>query len=266
MNKRITKAGIFLAIMILLLSSIACSLTRPELRVGSLQNESRSVERGDTESVRAEIEIAAGELKVGGGATDLLQADFTYNIAELKPEVKHSGDTLSVLTPDVEGVASFWDMDDYRNEWELSFNNDVPMEMKIILGAGQADLKLGDLSLTKLEVDTGAGEIQLDLNGSSALTRLKIGLGAGEATVDLSGDWQNDLDADISGGVGEMTLVLPSAVCVRVDVEGGISNTNVTGLTKDGDDYVNDACGQSDVSLRIDISAGIGNINLNLGD
>ncbi|MFC1879492.1 toast rack family protein [Chloroflexota bacterium] len=266
MKKRYMIGGILLTITTVLLSTVACSLYRPQINVGPIQNESRSIERGGTDSVRAEIEIIAGHLKVAGGAADLLQADFTYNVTEVKPEVKHSGGTLSILTPDVEGKASLWDMDDYRNEWDLRFTNDVPMEMKILLGAGQADLELGDLTLTRLDIDTGTGEVTLDLHGASALTRLDLKAGVGEISVDLSGDWQNDLDADISGGVGEMTLVLPAAVCVRVDVQGGISNTNATGLTKDGDDYVNDACGQSNVTLRIDISAGIGNINLNLGD
>jgi hypothetical protein len=122
MNKRNTKTGILLAIMILLLGSIACTLTRPGIRVGPLQTESRSIERDDAGSVRADIVMGAGELDVSGGAADLLEADFTYNVDELKPEVKHSGGTLSVHTPEVEGVASFWDMDDYRYEWDLRFN------------------------------------------------------------------------------------------------------------------------------------------------
>lgn len=266
MNKRNTKAGILLAIMILLLGSIACTLTRSGIRVGPLQTETRSIERDDVGSVRAEIVMGAGELDVRGGAADLLQADFTYNVSELKPEVKYSAGTLSVLTPEVEGNASFWDMDDYRNEWDLGFHDDVPMEMKIVMGAGQADLKLGDLSLTRLDVDTGAGEVTLDLHGSSTLTRIEIKTGVGKVTVDLTGDWQTDLDANIQGGVGELNLLLPRDACVRIGVEGGISNTNTTGLTRDGDDYVNDACGQSNVTLRIDVQAGIGNINLNLGD
>ncbi len=266
MNKRNSKSSTLIVIMMALIISTACTLATPDLKVGSLQTESRSIEQGDAESVQVEIEIGAGELDVDGGAVDLLQADFTYNVAELKPEVKFSGDVLTILTPDTEGMASFWDLDDYRNEWDLRLNNDVPMDMKVFLGAGRANLNVGDLTLTRLDVDTGTGEVKLDLNGSSALTRLGISAGVGSVTVDLTGDWRTDLDAGIEAGVGELTLLLPSSACVRVTVEGGISNTNATGLTKDGDDYVNDACGQSDVTLRIDISAGIGNINLNLDD
>jgi hypothetical protein len=44
-------------------------------------------------------------------------------------------------------------------------------------------------------------------------------MGAGEVTVDLTGDWQNDLDVNIEGGVGEITLRLPRGVGVRVEAE-----------------------------------------------
>ncbi len=266
MNKRNSKSSILMAIMMVLIISTACTLATPGFKVGPLQTESRSIEQVDAESVRAEIEIGAGELDVNGGVADFLQADFIYNITELKPEVKLSDDVLTILTPETEGTASFWDLDDYRNEWDLHFNNNVPMEMRVFLGAGRANLNVGDLTLTRLDVDTGAGEVNLDLNGSSALTRLEITAGVGAVIVDLTGDWQTDLNAGIEAGVGELTLLLPSSACVRVTVEGGINDTNTTGLTKDGDDYVNDACGLSDVTLRIDISAGIGNINLNLDD
>ena len=134
------------------------------------------------------------------------------------------------------------------------------------MGAGSADLELGSLSLTTLDIETGAGEVQVDLSDSSSLTRLDVEAGVGQVTVDLTGNWQDDLDANISSGVGELTLRLPHSACVRVEVEGGLGIVNTHGLTKDGNDYVNDACGVSEVTLRIDISAGVGATNLEVDE
>lgn len=114
MNRR--KVLLLLAIVALLLAVTGCVGRR--IRVGKLRTESESVALGGAEAVRVEINMAAGELHVAGGADGLLEADFTYNVAELKPEVKHSGGTLTVQTPDVEGRASLWDIDDYRYEWD----------------------------------------------------------------------------------------------------------------------------------------------------
>jgi len=240
MNTRISKSVAFLAIVVMLLASGCAS----GVEVGKLQTESQSVELGGAESVRVEINMGAGELDVAGGADKLLEADFTYNVAELEPEVKYSGGTLIVQHPDVEGRASLWDIDDYRYEWDLSLNDDVPMDLSIDLGAGKIDLQLAGLSLTGLDINVGAAE----------------------ATIDLTGDWARDLDVTVKAGVGHATLRLPRRVGVRVTVETGIGDVDAPGLSKEGSVYTNDAYGESAVTLRIDVKAGVGKINLELGE
>ena len=44
---------------------------------------------GAAHSVQVNLNMKAGELKVGGGATKLMDADFTYNVPEWKPEVHY---------------------------------------------------------------------------------------------------------------------------------------------------------------------------------
>lgn len=256
---------ILLIPVVLLFAAIGCRQTRPIARVGKLQIESESVELGDVEEVEVEIFMAAGELEISGGANELLEADFVYNVDELEPEVDYRDGLLTVTTPEVDiGIGSWWDLDDYIHEWDLHFNDDVPIEMKIEMGAGSADLELDSLSLTRLDIETGAGDVYVDLSDSSFLTRLDLEAGVGQITVDLTGNWQDDLDANISSGVGELTLRLPHSACVRVDVDGGLGDVDTRGLTREGNDYVNDACGESDVTLHIDINAGVGAINLDV--
>ena len=267
MRRGSSKVGVSLVAVAVLFATIGCVSTSPPLRVGELQTTSESVGLSDADSVRVDIFLAAGELDVGGGANELLEADFTFNVAELEPEVEMSGDTVSVRTPDLSAdVDSWWDVDEYRYEWDLRLNDGVPMEMNVEMGAGRADLELGSLSLARLDVAAGAGEVTVDLSDSALLTRLDVVAGVGEVTVDLSGSWQDDLDATIKGGVGDFTLRLPSGVGVRVDVEGGLTDIDTRGMTRDGDAYVNSAYGESEVTLRIDLEAGLGNITLEVVD
>ena len=58
----------------------------------------------------------------------------------------------------------------------------------------------------------------------------------------------------------------PSAVGVYVDVLSGIGKISTNGLRRDGNTYMNDAYGKAEVTLRINISAGVGEINLELGE
>lgn len=242
MNTKDLKMIPWLAILVVLLTTLGCAPIASSARVGTLQTESQSIELGDVESVRVEIDMGAGELSVAGGANELMEADFTYNVAALKPEVEFRGRNLTIRQPEVD-IASFADLPDYTYEWDLRFNDDVPMDISIKLGTGKMDLEMAGLSLTALEVD----------------------MGASRSTLDLTGDWASDFDANITGGVSSLTVRLPNDTGVRVEISG-ISRINASDLTKEGNVYVNDAYGKSDVTLDIFIEAGLGEINLEIGD
>jgi hypothetical protein len=207
-----------------------------------LQTESQSVDLGDEESVSVEINLGAGNLEVTGGAEQLLEADFSYNVAKLKPEMEYTNGTLIVRQPEANGTPSLINILDFRNEWDLQLNDDVPMDLKVDAGAGSGDLQLAGLPLTGLDIT----------------------LGAGIYTVDLSGDWAGDLDVTIDTGASHLSVVLPKDVGVRVKLDPGANMIDTTGLTKDGDIYTNAAYGVAEVSMRIDLVAGIGQVNLDV--
>ena len=209
---------------------------------GPGQTESQTVKLGDTKSAQVEIEMPAGELDVGAGARELLEADFSYSNPSSKPQVEYnlSGGQgrLMIRQPgSVHGPGSG------HNKWDLHLSNKVPLELKVEQGAGRVNLTLGGLSLTRLDLD----------------------LGAGEANVDLTGDWKSDLTAKIDGGVGKATIRLPLDVGVRATAHGGIGSINAHDLKKDGDAYVNDAYGKSPVTVKVNVEGGAGEINLELG-
>jgi hypothetical protein len=186
--------------------------------------------------------MGAGEVKVEGGATDLLNADFTYNVPRWKPEVTYevNGDTgrLTIEQPSAGGHGGHT-----RYEWDLRLSDQVPLQMKVDEGAGRANLNLVGLRLSRLEMN----------------------LGAGESTVNFDGHWKNDLTASIHGGVGKAPLQLPRDGGVRVVAHGGLGALTASGFSKQGDAYVNEAYGKSNVSLRIEVEGGVGEINLELG-
>ena len=211
-----------------------------QLKVGELRTESQSVELGDAKSVRVEIDMGAGNLNVSGGAEKLMEADFKYNVANLKPEVEYKGGTLAVRQPDVKGMSSLASITDFRNDWGLRLYDKVPMDLSVDMGAGASDLQLAGLSLTGL----------------------KVTLGAGTYTVDLTGDWARNLDANIDAGAAILRVRLPRDVGARIQVEDGPHTIEATGLTKDGDVYTNAAYGVSEVTVRVDLQAGVGRIIL----
>jgi hypothetical protein len=210
-------------------------------KVGKMQRESKSVDPENAQSVHAQLEMGAGELKLTGGADRLMEADFTYNVSDWKPKVSYdvSGEKgeLVVKQGSSEGAGLSGDA---RNEWDIGLNDELPTDLVVRLGAGESDLDLDSLTLTGLD----------------------LRMGAGKTTVDLTGDYPRDFDASIEGGVGQATILLPSEVGVKAKAEGGIGRIDAKGLKKVDGSYVNDAYGESDTNVSVDVKGGVGEINL----
>ena len=124
-------------------------------------------------------------------------------------------------------------------------------------------VELGDADKVTVEIQMGAGQSTLAL-GDLTLTRLNIEGGAGEAAIDLTGDRQHELEARIVGGLGDINFRLPSDVGTSIEVESGVGSVHANGLTRDGNTYHNDAYQTSGVVLRIEIDSGGGQINIDV--
>ncbi|NIS80622.1 MAG: hypothetical protein GTO14_10545, partial [Anaerolineales bacterium] len=243
-NRRVV---FLVALTVLALSFSACTVDR--FRVGSMQTDVKTIEVGNAETVRAEIRMGVGEIEISGGADELMEAGFTYNVDELEPQVSYevSGSTgrLVVEHRDVEGLP-IGDYDDVRSEWVLRFNEDIPIDLRLTMGAAKGDIDLVGFNLTSLDFELGAGEGDLWL-GNSPIRSMDLQMGAGDFTLDMTAGWEQDLNAEITGGVGKLTIYLPSDVGVVVDVTMGIAAVETRGMSKNGDTYTNDAYGESDV-------------------
>ena len=230
---------LFVAAMAAAMFLGACGPQRVE--VGELRTQTRSVDAEDAESVRANLRIALGELNVSGGADELMEADFAYNVSAWEPRVNYElgGDT-GELNVEQQALGEGIPNRDVRNEWDLRLNDDIPMDLAVQMGAGVGNLDLDSLILTGLNLD----------------------MGAGATMVDLTGDWERDLSAVVRGGAGEVTLLLPSQTGVMVNAGTRLGRVNAEGLRKEGEAFVNGAYGDSDTTLEVDVSGGVGQINL----
>lgn len=255
---------------VLLVAALACgplsNVVVGSVDVGELVTENQTVPADDLDSAEVRLLMGAGELGVFGGADDLMEAEFTYNVEDWQPEVTFDqsggqGD-LTVEQPDVEGLLGTG-VNDIRYEWDIRLSEDVPLDLRINVGAGRGTLDLSDLTLDRVDVSTGAGEVDINLAGTS-VPDLKVSTGAGDASLDLSGAWENDLDATISTGAGRAEIRLPADVGVRVDVDAGIANVTANGFNKSGSIYTNDAYDDADVRLDLHVNAGLGEVDLEL--
>lgn len=240
--RRLAFSAVFVSCVVLLLSSAGCVVSNGP-HVGEIRTISKSVPLGSVKSVAIEIKMGAGRLTVASGTSELVNAEFTYNVDALKPVLRYdaNGDQGHLTIEQPSGTHRYGR--GTRYDWDVMLNSHVPMEMTINMGAGKANLNLAGLNL----------------NG------FNVNMGAGEADIDLNGNWQHDLTASVHGGVGKVTLHLPRNVGVRVTVRGGLGAIHAGAFSKKGDVYTNDAYGKSRVNLNIDVQGGLGEVNLVLG-
>ncbi len=209
---------------------------------GEIQEESRTVKLGEAESVEVDLNIGAGQLKLYGSARELMEGNFVYNVERWKPRIDYSISGTRGLLRIRQGKSSGVPIGKKRNRWDISLSNDVPLDLKIDFGAGEGKLDLRGLNLESLNIDMGVGSL----------------------TVDLADEWKQDLEISIDGGVGSATVYLPENVGVRVSVDKGIGSVHARDMNKEGHVYTNDAYGKTEVSINMDIEAGIGSIDLEL--
>ncbi|MCK4260625.1 MAG: hypothetical protein KAX49_16730 [Halanaerobiales bacterium] len=230
------KSSLLFILMLVLLLINGCSRTITEIKVVEIEN---------AKTVEVTIKFAGGSLKINGEEDKLLRANFSYNSKSLKPVVEYKVSqekgqlTIKHDEDSISGVHIF-----KKSDWNLCLNNDIPMDLNISFGAGKNDLNLGSLNLGKIDISVGAGETR----------------------ISLVGDWKRDLRANINGGVGKITLILPSNVGVYIEATKGIGDINNEGLVKNGNVYTNEVFGKSDIYMYIIVKTGIGEINLKLDE
>ncbi len=202
-------------------------------------------------SAAIDISLDAGELWFGGGTmasgtvvgrSELIQGRFELE-SETPPtldyELSENGreGRLSIRPSESESVWS-WSEPDQR--WSIFVNPTVPTRLSVLVGTGDTELVVGGMRLSNLRLETGAGDV----------------------TLDLSGDWQTNLDATLDVGVGDITILAPKELGVRIATDQGVGEVETTDFAARDGAYVNQAYGRTAYQLEVNIVQGAGDIEI----
>jgi hypothetical protein len=125
--------------------------------------------------------------------------------------------------------------------WDLAFNPDTPLELQVDLGAGSIDMDLSGLQVTDVDIQLGLGKTEVIL-------------------PDLAGV----LTVNIEGAIGETIIYIPADTAVTLTASTALSAISVPdGFVQDGDVYTLAGSG-SNPDDRIELSVGqaIGRISI----
>jgi hypothetical protein len=168
----------------------------------------------------------------------------------------------------------------------LELARGVPLDLSLDLGAADADLDLGGLSLDALHVQSGASSstVRFDTPNPRTMRRLAIHSGAasfrgvrlanahtpfvsvdagvGGVDLDFGGTWTHDVDLDMKVAMGGATVRVPSGVGVRVELDRAFAAFDHDGLERRGRAWVSPNWDAAPHHLTIRGSAAFGKLTI----
>ena len=229
-----------LAIGVILFAASGCNTVVS----GEVKEESILIKKDKARELDVELNLSVGELTLSKGAEDWVEGSIKYGKKKLKPEVIYNrkGNKGEVIIKQ-KSLNSF-NNSNIKNEWNLELTDNVPMNLSVDSGVSSTELDLQGLMLEKLDIDAGVGDLHVDLGGDA---------------------WENSFETNITTGVGEATVILPSEVGVKIKSEKGLGTSNVVGFISQGEGvYVNEAYEDADVILTVNTEIGVGDITFKL--
>lgn len=245
-------------------------LTSVVLMALALQNNDNSKKiKAKAKSVKTEMKFGSGDLNITNTNNGpFFTADFIYPKNECEPEV-------NFITEDNIGSLKIIDIRDSVNhnfdnndkdrhyKWNIAFNRKIENDLTIDAFAVDGDINLTGCNLKAFNFKMLAGDVAINLRNTS-VPYFNLKAIAGEAIIDLTGEWENDLHANIKGGVGELTLILPEDVGVKVEISGILGDIDAHGFHRERRTFTNAAYEKSTQTLYLDVFGGIGDVTLKL--
>ena len=245
---------------------------------------SRQVENEQTLDVN--VRYGAGRFSVGPAESGVLyHMQIEYDEDVFRPLAEYEGSSLRIGTESL-GRRFRLIRERGAGEMELALSRDVAMDLNLDFGAVQADIDLGGIRLTRLEINTGASQTQIDISepNSEAMSRASMDVGAAEFTVrnlgnlntevieidagigeidlDFTGDWRQNARVSVDMGLGSLVLRFPRGLGVRLVKDTFLTSLDSEGLVKRGDAYYSLDYDDAEYQITVDVDAAFGSIRV----
>jgi hypothetical protein len=265
--------GLAVAAAAIAILIFAPSLGGPNL--GDLVTDNFSEPIGAATSAEIELNLSAGltEISSLSDSSNLFEAEITH-LGEI--EYSATGEArkrISIREEEIDYDFGFLNIFDDRErvEWNIGLTPDLPLDLSIQGGVGKAEIDLGEIQLTALDMSGGIGDFSVTLPGSDDPYAVDLEVGVGRFVVHI--DRGADVDLKIKGGVGDTIVNVPSGAGVRIEGESGVGNIRVpssyTQIAGDDDRFVGDSgtwespnYDTADFVITITFDGGVGNFTL----
>ncbi len=236
-------------------------------------------------SMDVEVTYAAGTFRVEPAGDEVLyRMELRYDEDAFEPVNEFRNGRLK-LGIDGKGSSVSTGKGDAGN-LDLALARGVPMDLELKFGAVKAELDLGGLALTDLNMATGASETYLEVSrpnpvslgtahlqvGAAQFTaerlgnlnaeRIELDAGVGDITLDFTGAWQRDAQVSVDMGVGALELRFPEGLGVKLNKDSFLTRLDAQELVKRGDTYYSTDWEEAERKVEVDVDAAFGKVSI----
>jgi hypothetical protein len=216
--------------------------------------------RDDTRPLQVLVDYDVGKITVHGTEERLLyQVQLAYDPRRAEPLHRYDS-TSRLLQVGLRKGRSSGAERETTPELRLDLARTVPTDLRLDMGAAEADLDLGGMRLVRLAVESGASDAMLHFDAPNAIPmqllvldvgaaslrarrlgnararELRVSVGIGSAELDFTGEWTGEMNLDLQVALGHTSLRVPDDVGVRVDLRRFLASFDREGFVKRADD------------------------------
>ena len=195
------------------------------------------------ETTQVTLTTLGGDLRLRGGATELMQGVITRTVSLAQPSLTAQPGLVGLTQMNAASNQPV-NLGQAVNRWDLQLNNSTPIQLTIQAGAQNADLDFGGLYLRGLSLNQGASTAKIDFSKPNPddMRRVTINTGAskmellnllnarfssllfegaaGDYVFDFGGKAQRPAQAQIRVASGTVTVRVPSDVGTKLTATG----------------------------------------------
>lgn len=238
----------------------------------------------------AQLEYAAGNLQIAPAAeAQLYRMDLAYDDGRYVPISDYDAQSGTVhlgLKPAGEGGVRVVSRTQLSQVAAVGLSPRVNLALALSLGAVEAQVELGGLRVTSLDVKTGASRTMIRFSrpngvrcqhavfsagaaevsilglGNSRCDEIEFEGGIGKVTLDFGGVWSSSSRVDVKMAVGEVTLRLPRNAGVRIRMDKFLSSFEPAGLVRRGQAFESANYAEAERRLDLDLTTAVGGVKV----
>lgn len=188
-----------------------------------------------------DLDIGAAKINIESAQSDLLNASLQGSNLNYTDTYKNNKETavFNFKSKNYNKV----NLNNKNNNYSFKLNKDVIWDLDFDLGAVSGVLNFEEIPIRSMDLDFGAGNLDIILGSNYSKSKLKI-----------------------DSGASNLNILIPENTGIKIKLDTALTKTNIDSLnlSKEGDYYVSSNYEEASTKLDFDIDMGVGKVDFKI--